>query len=296
MLFISQTLKSLNVGFQTIFQKAFTEVTNDWQDLATIVPSSTSEETYGWLGNFPTMREWIGERLIQNLSTYDYSIKNKKYEMTVAVKRDDIEDDKIGIYTPLVQTMGQEAANYPADVIYGLLINGTKNKCFDGKPFFTTDHPSGKNSKKQVSNLGTEALTPESYGKARAAMMSLKNDSDKSLKLRPNLLIVPPALEGMALKIVEADFIEGSTNIYKGTAKVKVVPELAGNDTTWYLADTTRPLKPLIWQNRKDIKFVAKDSETDDNLFDKDEIKYGVDARGNAGYGFWQMMYCSKGA
>lgn len=47
------------------------------------------------------MREWIGEREVQALAAYDYLIKNKKFEMTIGVPRDDIEDDKYGVYTPL---------------------------------------------------------------------------------------------------------------------------------------------------------------------------------------------------
>ena len=44
------------------------------------------------------MREWIGDREIQNLSASDYTIKNKDYELTVGVDRNDIEDDTLGIY------------------------------------------------------------------------------------------------------------------------------------------------------------------------------------------------------
>lgn len=295
MLITNQVLKSLNVGFQTTFQKALETATTSWQKVATLVPSSTSEETYGWLGNFPKMKEWMGERQIQNMSTYDYTIKNKSFEMTVSVKRTDIEDDKIGIYTPMVQTLGQEAAVYPEEIVFDLLKDGSKNRCYDKKPFFSTDHPAGKDGKSKASNKGTYQLTTDNYGLARAAMMSLKNDSEKSLKIVPNLLVVPPALEGVARQILFSEQINGTTNIYKGSAELLVVPELAGNDTTWYLLDTSRPLKPLIWQERKPVKFTALDADTDTNVFNKGEYLYGADARGNGGYGFWQMAYCSDG-
>ncbi|AUC54245.1 hypothetical protein CDO87_14140 [Sagittula sp. P11] len=78
-----------------------------------------------------------------------------------------------------------------------------------------------------------------------------------------------------------------------------------GNDTTvantdggagtgWYLLDTSRALKPLILQKRKDFKFVAKDKVTDDNVFDMNEFVYGTDARMNAGFGFWQQAWGSR--
>lgn len=54
------------------------------------------------------------------------------------------------------------------------------------------------------------------------------------------------------------------------------------------------PLKPLIYQRRKDFEFVAKDRITDDNVFNNKEFVYGADARSNVGFGFWQQAYGSK--
>ena len=42
-------------------------------------------------------------------------------------------------------------------------------------------------------------------------------------------------------------------------------------------------------------KFVSKTQETDDNVFMKKTFLYGVDSRGNAGFGFWQMAYAGDG-
>jgi phage major head subunit gpT-like protein len=69
-----------------------------------------------------------------------------------------------------------------------------------------------------------------------------------------------------------------------------------GNGTPWFLIDDSRVLKPIILQKRKDFNFVAKDKETDDNVFDQNEFIYGSDARANAGFGFWQFAWGSKQA
>ena len=81
----------------------------------------------------------------------------------------------------------------------------------------------------------------------------------------------------------------------QGTAKPLVIPQLAGHDSKWFLLCTSRPIKPLIWQQRKKPKFVSKTQETDDNVFMKKTFLYGVDSRGNAGFGFWQMAYAGDG-
>lgn len=293
MIINSQNLRGIYTGFKTIFAKAFDETKPMYDKVATVVNSETSEESYKWLGSFPKMKKWIGERQIQNLAAHDYTIKNESYEATVAVPKEDIEDDKIGIYNPMVQELGQSAAWHPDEIVFGLLGKGFENKCYDGEAFFSENHPVGK---KKVSNKGTAKLSPESYAAARTAIMSFKDEEGKPLKLIPDLLVVPPALEGEAKKILEADQINGTTNVLKGTAQVLVVPELATNDNAWYLLCTSRPLKPIIFQLRKKPQFVALTSETDSNVFMNKEYVYGVDDRCNGGYGFWQMAYGSDGS
>lgn len=68
----------------------------------------------------------------------------------------------------------------------------------------------------------------------------------------------------------------------------------SGTSPAWFLLDTSRPVKPLIYQLRRPFKFVAKDKPTDDNVFDKDEYVYGVDGRCNVGYGLWPQAFGSK--
>ncbi len=63
----------------------------------------------------------------------------------------------------------------------------------------------------------------------------------------------------------------------------------AGSHPAWYLLDTTRVLKPLIWQPRRLPKIVRLDRETDENVFHHKKFLYGIDARGAAGYGLWQL-------
>lgn len=64
-------------NFKVIFQKAFDRMKLCGKRIATLVPSETGEENYKWLGKIPRMREWIGDRQIQNLSASDYTIKTR---------------------------------------------------------------------------------------------------------------------------------------------------------------------------------------------------------------------------
>ena len=169
-----QALATLNVGFSAAYNKAFKAVTPKYQRIATVVPSNTGEQKYAWIGHFPTMREWIGERTIQNLAAYDYSIKNKEFEMTLSVKRTDLEDDQYGVYAPMMEAMGASAAQHPDKLLFSAMAAGFKELCYDGKPFFSEQHKNGGYS---YSNKGTEKLSAESYQAARSQMMSILSDN-----------------------------------------------------------------------------------------------------------------------
>lgn len=62
----------------------------------------------------------------------------------------------------------------------------------------------------------------------------------------------------------------------------------------WYLLDVSRAIRPLILQTRKEFEFVSMTDLTQPNVFMNKEFVYGVDARMNAGFGFWQMAWGSK--
>uniref|UniRef100_UPI0020C2E055 Mu-like prophage major head subunit gpT family protein n=1 Tax=Salmonella enterica TaxID=28901 RepID=UPI0020C2E055 len=96
---------------------------------------------------------------------------------------------------------------------------------------------SNKGNKKL--KVGSLAEAKASYGAARTAMRSQKDDEGASLKIRPNLLVVPPALEDDAIYLMTAVTVpEGTPNPYRTTAVVLVMPELA-SDSAWFLFDTT---------------------------------------------------------
>ena len=67
-----------------------------------------------------------------------------------------------------------------------------------------------------------------------------------------------------------------------------------GSGTPWFLLDTTRAIRPMIWQTRMPYELQAKTNNSDDNTFLNDEYLYGVRARGNAGFGLWQLAWGSK--
>jgi len=219
-----QGLDALFTAFNMAFKQGLGMAESQYDKIAMTIPSNTASNTYPWLGKLPGMREWLGDRVIQNLALHDYTIKNRAFELTVGVKGADIEDDQYGVYLPMFEDLGSQASIHPNQLTFAALATGHESLCFDGQPFFSKAHPVGE---LKVSNLLAPSSSPQ---------------------------------------------------------------------TPWYLLCTRRPIRPVIFQRRKDYSLTRKDRREDDNVFMRDEYLYGVDARVNVGYGLWQLAVRSTKA
>lgn len=294
------SLDRIFTGLKTVFHNALQSQTSDWMKTAMEVLSTSKGEDYAWLERFPAMRKWLGDKTIKNLKAGKYYVANEDYEATIAVDRNDIEDDSLGIYSTQTQMAGQSAAELHDTLIDDLKNGAFTNTCFDGQFFYDTDHPvngaSVSNKLTTALSAATAAAAADSYGAARQAMMEFTDEEGKPLRLVPNLLEVPPALETVARKLCYLDELDdGSDNPYKGTAEVLVNPALTSS-TAWMLHCATRPVKPFIVQMRKRPEFVSQTSTDSDDVFMRREFKFGVEARAAGVYGFWQTSVGSTGA
>ena len=152
------TLQQFYVGVSALFQRGLGTAESQYEKIAMVVPSSTATNTYPWLGTLPSMREWVGDRVIRNLKAHKYSIENIPFEVTIAVKKAHLEDDQHGIYGPMFEDLGSQAGLHPNQLVFGQLKKGREARCYDGQYFFDADHPVGGES---VSNsLGDDSVPP----------------------------------------------------------------------------------------------------------------------------------------
>ena len=70
MIINQSNLHGLTTGYSAAFNKALSEVSPDYKDIATVTSSSTAANDYAWLGQIPGMKEWIGDREVQHISEY----------------------------------------------------------------------------------------------------------------------------------------------------------------------------------------------------------------------------------
>ena len=102
-------LESLRVGFKTLYNEGFGMAEPMYETICEVVPSTNAEENYGWLGEMPDLREWLGDRVVWSLKEHDFRIKNKDFELTIGVGRNRIEDESLGIYSQRFRNMGKSS-------------------------------------------------------------------------------------------------------------------------------------------------------------------------------------------
>jgi len=288
--------------FSTLFREVLAATPTYYQRIATEIPSSTREMRHAWLDRIPQMREWLGERVVNNLAVRLQSIENRLFEDTVAVKRTDIEDDLIGVYRPVIEELAMQAKLWPDKIVVDALQAGATTLGYDGQNFFDSNHPQNMDdpaSPLQSNLLLGHDLAVDALGDAIQVMMSFIGADGKPLEIVPDLLVVPPQMKFRAARLLQAELIgrdialatghgaAADTNELKGSLDLLVLPRLAADPKSYYVFCTKRAVKPLIFQNREAPEFAALTKPDDENVFRRDEYLYGVRARGAAGLGPW---------
>ena len=147
-------LQALFRGYRANFQRGFASMGDGgalYEQFCTTVPSTTAVEVYPFLKALPRLREWVGDRVVHSLESGDFSIKNRKFELTEGVGRDVIEDDTYGLFAPVFEEFGRSSREHPNELAVEVLTGNPK--CYDGAALFG-DHIvlDGKGKEAKVSN------------------------------------------------------------------------------------------------------------------------------------------------
>ena len=291
----ASTLVALQKNFRALYNQAFEATTPVWPSIAMEAPSDGAEENYQWLGDVPGMKEWLDEKTLEKLMGFQYTIRNKDWESTITVDRNDIEDDRLGIYRPKLLELGGEARRHPDELVCTIRKAGAASLCYDGQYFYDTDHVIGKSgtlSNKLTGTGVTLATVTADFIAARAALRKFKNDMGKPFIRNSGKLqlqcTIPPDLEGVFEQLANATMIGSTDNVLKGAFTYNVDQYLSDvND--WYLDYIGGFIKPFVFQNRKSPEFVQLDNpNTTEMVFMRKKLAFGVEARYNVGYGLWQ--------
>jgi phage major head subunit gpT-like protein len=134
-------LQSINNGVSMAFNSQLYAAPSLYKRFTFENPSTGDAEVYPRLDMLPGLREWIGERNVHSLTQETFAISNKLFEETIGIRREQIEDDKYGLLTPVASQLGLDAGQLPDKLVASLFLNGHSTTIYDGQNFFDTAHP-----------------------------------------------------------------------------------------------------------------------------------------------------------
>lgn len=150
-------LGSAYKGLNALFNETYAGVPRLYPDFAGEAKSESESEEYLWLSDLPAVREWTGDRHLHTLSGLTYTLTNKDYELSIKVKRNHVDDNKLAMYRTRIMEMAEKMARHRDKLVSDAVNNGHTETGPDGQYFFDTDHDSGGVSTANVDTSGAVA-------------------------------------------------------------------------------------------------------------------------------------------
>lgn len=284
--------------------------------ISMLFTSDQGSETYAWLGQTPVMREWVGGRQAKGLSEQTLIIPNRRFEATVAVLTHELRRDKTGQILVRIRELAERTNTHWASLLSQLMLQGEKQACYDGSPFFSGEHQEGKSGPQSnvievdKNTLGipqAELSSTEPNVKVMKAailkgirqMFSLKDDQGEPFNENAHsfLALVPTSLMDVFNAAISSPVLSGAESNDLATSRnfsldYAVNPRLPW-DNQFMLFRTDGSVAPFIRQEETpvELKVIASGSEEE---FKEGRHLYGVDCYRNVGYGYWQKACLVK--
>lgn len=156
--------------------------------------------------------------------------KVETWARKIGITRQVLVNDDLGAFSDLARRMGQAAAETEARILVDLLESNAGNgpKLSGGKTLFHGDHGNKAGSGAAISD-GTLSA-------ARLALRTQKGIEDRTVRVTPSYLLVPPAIETDAEKWLAAvsPARAADVNPFSGSLTLVVEPRLS-SATRWYV-------------------------------------------------------------
>lgn len=134
-------LDAINTALKARFNAGLAQGDPEWKKIAMGIPSDGKSNTYAWLSQFPAFREWVGARQHKTFSETAFTVVNRKFENTVDIPVESLEDDKWGMYAGIAEMHGLSVTDLHNELVFAKLAAGFTEICYDNQFFFDTDHP-----------------------------------------------------------------------------------------------------------------------------------------------------------
>ena len=300
--------KLLEPGLRKIFFETYDEVPEQFSKIYNVETSNKAREHDWGMGAFG---DWT--KRASQVDTVDYQTLSPGLERTYIheaftqgfmITREMYDDDQYRQIQKMPQAMARSGrAKVEKDAMIPLLngfsdvVTNPTHAIYDGKALFATDHPLLDNSSKTGSNLVTGALTDANLKKALQVLRETVDEAGNLISLKASRLIIPPALEDTAMRLLNSSQISGGqlndTNKFLANSGLEIVvldylgDASGGSDTHWFLQDASRHELNFFWRVKPEFKW-----EED---FDSFVQKYRGYMRYSMGVSDWRGLVGSTG-
>lgn len=288
----------LEPGLRKLFFETYQELPEQFSKVLNMNTSKKAKETDWGMGAFP---DWT--QRADNLAPVAYATLSPGLERTYThnaftqgfmIERELYDDEQYRQINKFPKAMGRSGrAKVEKDAIT-VLTGAFTNDIYDGKKLLATNHPL-LDSASVGDNLVTGALSDTNLKIAIQCMKETLDEAGNLIQMRPNKLVIPPALEHTAKALLNSTQLPGSANndvnTIKGALEIVVLDYLGavagGSDTAWYIIDANQHELNFFWRIKPEFKW--------DEDFDTFVAKYRGYMRYSYGVSDWRGIVGSEG-
>lgn len=270
--------------------------------ISMLINSDQESETYRWLTQIPALREWVGGRNAARLETFEQIVRNKRYEATLEVSREELRRDKTDQIQLRINELATRASQHWAKLLTDTIVGGATTTCYDGQFFFDTDHSEGDSGTQSNKLTYNGAATPTaadlegSIFEMLEAMHGFKDHAGEPMNegLSEMTIMVPVARFGAANRALNDGVITDGSGTRTNTLvnlggynfQLVVNPRLT-DPAVIYGFRSDSVIKPYIAQTELQPSIEAL-AEGSDFAFNNDAHQYGISKSCAAGQAIWQ--------
>lgn len=293
--------KLLEPGLRKIFFETYDELPEQYAKIYNVHTSNKAVEHDWGMGAFG---DW--EKRVSQFDTVDYKTLSPGLDRTYTheaftqgfmITREMYDDEQYRQMEKLPRAMARSGrAKVEKDAMLPLINGFTTYTIYDGQPLFSNEHPL-LDSDGVGKNLATGPLNDANLKAALQLMRETVDEAGNLVQFKATRLIVPPALEDTAVRLLKSAQITGSdyndTNKFLNSYGIEIVvmdylsAAAGGSDTAWYLQDGARHELNFFWRIKPEFKW-----EED---FDTFVSKYRGYMRYSYGVSDWRGLVGSTG-
>lgn len=304
-------IEAAYVGYHKLLHDRIATAQDNLRRLATIIETDQLVDTQIWLTKNPKMRVWEGAKVRHKLRGEAHSIRTKPHEATIEIPKNDILNDRFGLYRDRINSLGDAYEDALTELVIGLLVAGTQGTAiaatYDGQNLIDNDHTALSIGGTSQTNIvgGVLDATKFRLGITQFGKVKDENGRPQNLSNRRMTMVVGRDNEVVAETILKQSFLTGGmSNLNIGKADLVVTDWLnAGTisvlgtnvtvlGTEWFLLPPGS--SSLLVHLKRGPELLSL--EEGDHAFDTGQYQYSVEAEFGGGYGLWQEIQGGTGA